>query len=140
MAQKALPKMIADHLRRYLETDGKDGHIWNGLTTLLLTTTGRRSGESRILPLIYGEANGEYIVVASKGGHTHHPSWYLNLAENPTVKIQVGSEKFDAIARTVSGDERASLWDFMAEIFPTYKEYQAKTPREIPVIAIKPAS
>lgn len=138
MSELKLSDWIQDHLDRYLASDGQDGHMWNGMPTLLLTTKGRQSGESRQLPLIYGEHDGAYIVVASKGGHSHHPSWYLNLDAEPGVELQVGAEKFAARAHTAQGDERAVLWDVMSKIFPTYNEYQTRAgEREIPVVVCK---
>jgi deazaflavin-dependent oxidoreductase (nitroreductase family) len=140
------PSWIKDHLRRYLETDGADGHLWDSssvggpgvLPCLLLTTTGRRSGESLLLPLIYGEADGGYVVVASKGGAPQHPAWYLNLEANPDVGLQVAANKFSAKAQTVSGAQRKKLWDLMAKIYPPYNDYQKKTEREIPVVLLTP--
>ncbi len=92
-----LPGWIVDHLKRYIATDGEDGHLWDAseaggeglVPTLLLTTTGRKSGEPLTLPLIYGEADGAYVVIASKGGAPAHPAWYLNLDANPEVGLQV---------------------------------------------------
>ena len=138
MSETRLPNWIEEHLRLYLESGGKEGHMWNGMPTLLLTTTGRQSQESKVLPLIYGKADEGYLVVASKGGHTHHPSWYLNLDANPEVEIQVGEDKMQGLARTSSGEERTKLWNFMCGVFPTYKDYQARTQREIPVVVIEP--
>ena len=135
MSEQKLSDWIQDHLDRYIASDGEDGHMWNGLPTLLLTTKGRQSGENRQLPLIYGEHEGAYIVVASKGGHSHHPSWYLNLDANPDVELQVKAERFRANARTAKGEERAKLWEIMSSIFPTYIEYQERAAsREIPVV------
>ena len=135
MSEQKLPNWMQDHLERYLRTDGEDGHMWNGVPTLLLTTTGRKSSDQRQLPLIYGEDNGAYVIVASKGGHSHHPSWYLNLDAHPAVKLQVGADKFDATARTAQGEERARLWSMMAKLFPNYNEYQDRAgSREIPVV------
>ncbi len=140
MSELKLSDWIQDHLDRYIASDGEDGHMWNGLPTLLLTTKGRQSGESRQLPLIYGEHEGAYIVVASKGGHSHHPSWYLNLDANPEVELQVKAERFKANARTAQGDERAKLWELMSSIFPTYVEYQGRAgTREIPVVVCERA-
>ncbi len=136
--RRELPGWIADHLKRYLESDGEDGHIWRGVPTLLLTTTGRRTGEPLQLPLIYGEDNGNYIVVASKGGAPGHPAWYLNLAENPDVRLQVGSQRFNARARTATAAEKPALWKKMAGIWPAYDEYQQKTTRDIPVVILEP--
>lgn len=143
-----LPKWIADHLQRYLETDGADGHLWDSapvggpgpIPTLLLTTTGRRSGKPIVMPLIYGEAGGNYVVVASKGGAPKHPGWYLNLAAHPDVEVQILAKRFRATARTASGAERAELWQQMAAIYPPYNDYQAKTDREIPVVVLESAA
>jgi proline iminopeptidase len=140
-----LPKWIADHMQRYIETDGADGHMWDSapvggpgpIPTLLLTTTGRRSGKSLVMPLIYGEANGAYVVIASKGGAPKHPAWYLNLAANTEVEVQVIADRFRAKARTATGDERTNMWKIMREIYPPYDEYQGKTDREIPVIVLE---
>lgn len=140
MAEKELPNWIQDHLDRYLASDGEDGHMWNGLPTLLLTTSGRKSGDDRQLPLIYGESDGAYILIASKGGHSHHPSWYLNLDANPAIELQVKAERFAATARTAQGDERTKLWQLMAQLFPTYDEYQTRAgDREIPVVVCERA-
>lgn len=143
-----LPKWIADHLQRYLDTDGADGHLWDSapvggpgpIPTLLLTTTGRRSGNPILMPLIYGETGGNYIVVASKGGAPKHPGWYLYLAAHPDVEVQILARRFQATARTASGAERAELWKQMAAIYPPYNDYQAKTDREIPVVVLEPAA
>lgn len=140
-----LPKWIGDHLQRYVESNGADGHMWDSapvggpgpIPTLILTTTGRRSGQPISMPLIYGEENGKYVVVASKGGAPAHPGWYLNLAAHPTVEVQVLADKFRATARTATGEERARLWQTMAAIYPPYNDYQAKTQREIPVIVLE---
>ena len=135
MCELKLSDWIQDHLDRYIASDGEDGHMWNGLPTLLLTTKGRQSGENRQLPLIYGEHDGAFIVVASKGGHSHHPSWYLNLDATPEVELQVKADRFKATARTAHGDERVKLWEKMSSIFPTYIEYQERAgAREIPVV------
>ena len=140
MAEREVPGWVKEHISRYLDSDGEDGHIWNGVPTLLLTTTGRRSGKSRTTPLIYGKVQGEetYVIVASRGGATHHPSWYLNLVEMPAVQLRVGADCFDATART-SPDEKPALWNMMAEIWPAYNEYQAKTERVIPVVILERA-
>jgi len=84
------------HARRYIETDGQDGHDWEGVTTLLLTTTGRRTGLARTTPLIYGRAGERYLVVASRGGAPAHPSWYDNLVAQPIVQVQVLADRFKA--------------------------------------------
>jgi deazaflavin-dependent oxidoreductase (nitroreductase family) len=130
----------AEHVRRYLETDGEVGYRWrNGAPILILTTTGRRSGEPRLKPLIFGEDDGRYVVVASRGGAQHHPGWYLNLAADPDVHVQVKADRFPARARTAEGDERERLWKRMAEIWPAYDDYRQRTDREIPVVVLERA-
>ena len=126
-----------EHVERYRETDGAEGHDWNGTHVLLLTTTGRRSGERRTTPLIYGARDGDYVVVASKGGAPEHPSWYRNLSADPEVEVQVLGDRFAAHARTATGDERARLWKLMAAEWPAYDDYQTKTEREIPVVVLE---
>ena len=130
---------VARHIGDYVRTDGKKGHRWHGVDTLLLTTRGRRSGKLRRTALIYGRDGDRYIVVASRGGDEHHPSWYLNLVEHPEVTIQVGPETFTARARTASANEKPGLWRLMTEIWPDYDRYQAKTDRDIPVVVIEPS-
>ena len=130
---------VAEHIQRYVETDGRNGHIWKGVTTLLLTTRGRKSGKLRRTALIYGKDGDRYVVVASRGGHPEHPNWYLNLAENPEVEVQVLGDRFTAQARTASAEERARLWPMMAAIWPAYDDYQAKSEREIPVVVLERA-
>ncbi len=130
---------VAEHTRRYVESDGEDGHEWRpGVPTLLLTTTGRKSGVKRRTALIYGRDNADYVVVASNGGTPEHPAWYLNLEADPEVELQVLDATVAATATTVTGAERERLWALMREIWPAYDEYQTKTEREIPVVALTP--
>ena len=135
-----LPDWIAEHLRKYLATNGADGHIWNGVPTLLLTTTRRKSGTPQQLPLIYGKDGDRYVIVASRGGAPDHPGWYKNLVAQPAVQLQVAADRFAARARSATGDERTRLWLAMAKIWPAYNEYQAKTSREIPVVVLERVS
>lgn len=131
---------VADHIRRYIETGGAEGHEWQpGVYTLLLTTRGRRSGKLRRTALIYGRDGDRYAVVASQGGDPRHPAWYLNLLDSPEVEVQVGAEKFTARARTADAGEKARLWPLMTAIWPAYDEYQAKTDRDIPVVVLERA-
>jgi deazaflavin-dependent oxidoreductase (nitroreductase family) len=142
---RELPAWIKDHLARYLATDGADGYLWDAslgggkglVPTLLLTTTGRKSGSALTLPLIFGRSGPNYVVIASKGGAPTHPAWYLNLQANPEVKVQVKAEKFTARAYTAEGAERAALWRKMVEIYGPYEQYQTKTDRQIPVVVLK---
>jgi deazaflavin-dependent oxidoreductase (nitroreductase family) len=143
-----LPDWIKDHLARYIATDGEDGYLWDArlgggeglVPTLLLTTIGRKSGKSLTLPLIFGRAGEDYVVVASKGGAPTHPGWYLNLEATPRVEVQVKGEKFTAQAHTANASERAALWPKMVQIYAPYQQYQAKTPREIPVVILRRAA
>jgi deazaflavin-dependent oxidoreductase (nitroreductase family) len=89
------------------------------------------------MALIYGQHGDDYLVVASKGGADKHPSWYLNLADNPEVRVQVRGDKFDARARTATAEEKPELWRTMVGEWPPYDEYQAKTEREIPVVVLE---
>ena len=127
-----------EHVDRYVATDGDEGHEWQGTQTLLLTTTGRRSGEERVHPLIYGRHGDDYLVVASKGGSPTHPAWYLNLDANPDVEVQVKGERFRARARTATAEEKRELWPIMTREWPAYDEYQRRTARDIPVVVLEP--
>jgi len=126
-----------EHVRRYLQTDGAEGHDWQGATVLILTTTGRRSGGPRSTPLIYGRHGADYVVVASKGGAEEHPAWYLNLSAEPEVAVQVRGDRFRARARTAAPDEKPELWTLMTDRWPAYDEYQRKTTRDIPVVVLE---
>jgi deazaflavin-dependent oxidoreductase (nitroreductase family) len=141
------PKVwIAEHVKLYFE-DPEKAHMWDStpvggpgiLPTLLLTTIGRKSGEPRHLPLLYQKTNAGHIIVASKGGSTSHPAWYLNLLVNPQCEIRVGAEHHHVIARVTEGDERSEFWNIMAKLYPPYDDYQAATDREIPVIVLEQA-
>jgi deazaflavin-dependent oxidoreductase (nitroreductase family) len=129
---------VARHIKRYVETDGRTGHTWYGVPTLLLTTRGRRSGRLHRTALIYGRDGGSYVVVASAGGWPSHPAWYLNLAADPNVRVQVGADKFTAAARTATTDERARIWPEMVSIWPEYERYQQAARRHIPVVLLEP--
>jgi deazaflavin-dependent oxidoreductase (nitroreductase family) len=136
-ADRKLPDWMADHMRRYVQSNGQDGHIWNGVPTLLLTTLGRKSGRALMVPLIYGRHGDAYVVVASKGGAAAHPGWYLNLQAESDVEVQVGADVFKARARTASPQERSTLWQQMTSIWPQYDDYQRQTQREIPVVVLE---
>ncbi|MEV6603205.1 nitroreductase family deazaflavin-dependent oxidoreductase [Kutzneria sp. NPDC051319] len=128
---------IEDHLRRYLATDGADGHIEQGATTLLLTTIGRRSGQARRTPLIYGRDGDDVLLVASKGGSPKPPLWYSNLQGEPRARVQILGEVFDVVARDADADEKPRLWKHMTSIWPAYDDYQAKTDRDIPIVILR---
>ena len=135
-----------DHVRRYRETDGTDGHDWRGhdgrgnFPCLLLTTTGRKTRTTQTTPLIYGRDGQDYVVIASRGGRPKHPAWYLNLDADSGVELQVGADTFAATARTAGDADRDRLWQMMASIYPPYDEYQEKASatRQIPVVVLTP--
>jgi deazaflavin-dependent oxidoreductase (nitroreductase family) len=127
----------AEHVRVYRETGGERGYRWRGTTILLLTTVGRSSGEERTTPLIYRADGERWVVVASKGGAPRNPSWYENLRAQPDATIQVRSEEIPVRASTAEGPERERLWALLAEVWPDYDEYQARTDRQIPVVVLQ---
>jgi deazaflavin-dependent oxidoreductase (nitroreductase family) len=135
---------LAAHVRLYQETDGREGAVVveNGREqeALLLTTTGRRSGEPRTTAVYYGRDGDRLLIVASLAGYDRPPQWYLNLSADPRVKLQVGREHLEATARTASPDERPRLWAIMTDVYPTYEDYQAATEREIPVVILERVS
>jgi deazaflavin-dependent oxidoreductase (nitroreductase family) len=128
-----------EHVRRYRETGGEEGHDWQGTHALILTTTGRKSGQERSTPLIYGRSGDDYLVIASKGGADDPPAWYLNLVANPEAEVQVKDERFKVRARVATGDEKPGLWSTMTKEWPAYDEYREKTEREIPVVVLERA-
>jgi proline iminopeptidase len=142
-----LPEWMREHTNRYLSSGGTDGHMYKvtppgyselTVPSLLLTTTGRKSGEKFMFPLFYGKTGDSYIIVASKGGAPEHPGWYKNLLANPEVEIQVGTKKLKAKARTAAGEERSRLWQTALKFWPPYADYEKKTEREIPVVVLEP--
>jgi deazaflavin-dependent oxidoreductase (nitroreductase family) len=139
---------IQQHVELY-RTDPEKAHLWDStfiggpgpVPTLLLTTKGRVSGKPRSLPLIYGEAGGSYVVIASKGGLRSHPIWYLNLEADPECELMVGPKALRARARAAEGEERERLWRRMAEIYPPYDDYQKRAgSRTIPVVVLDPVA
>ena len=127
-----------EHVRRYRETDGEVGYVWNGAPTLLLTTTGRKSGAPRTTPLIFGRDGDDLLVVASVGGSPKHPAWYLNLQSDPRASVQVKAERFDVEAHPASADDKPRLWKIVNEVWPNYDVYQSRTDRVIPVVVLTP--
>jgi deazaflavin-dependent oxidoreductase (nitroreductase family) len=138
--QPDLTLLGEEHVRRYQETDGEVGYLWNGVPTLLLTTTGRKSGLPRTTPLIFSRDGNDYIVVASKGGAPSHPNWYVNLTAKAEAKIQVRGQHLLVEARTAAEDEKPRLWSIVAAQWPNYDAYQTRTEREIPVVILSPVA
>jgi deazaflavin-dependent oxidoreductase (nitroreductase family) len=126
----------AEHVRVYRETAGERGYHWRGTEILLLTTEGRRSGESRTTPLIHRTDGDRWVVVASKGGAPANPSWFENLQANSDATIEVKDQKVPVRASVADGEERARLWSSMTEVWPAYDDYQTRTERQIPVVVL----
>ena len=129
-----------EHVERYQATDGEEGHDWlEGAPVLLLTTTGRKSGQERNTPLIYGRSGDDVLLVASNGGNPQHPPWFLNLEANPEVGVQIKADKFRARARTATAEERPEMWRIMNGHWQYYDRYQemAEGDREIPVVVLE---
>jgi deazaflavin-dependent oxidoreductase (nitroreductase family) len=130
---------VADHVRLYAQSSGTQGHLWReGVPTLLLTTRGKKTGQARRTALIYAKDGDNYVVMASYGGSPTHPDWYLNLAADPEVVLQVGATRFRARAARDTPENRQHLWGLMTAIWPDYDEYATKTAREIPLVVLTP--
>jgi deazaflavin-dependent oxidoreductase (nitroreductase family) len=144
--ERATLEFVTRHRDSYIASGGREGHILDYrhlgghrfTTTLLLETVGRQSGERRLTPLIYGDIGGEVVVVASKGGADVHPAWYWNLTAAKEARFQIGGQGFRAGWREPRGPERQRIWDFMADLYPPYRDYQAATAREIPIVCFIP--
>jgi deazaflavin-dependent oxidoreductase (nitroreductase family) len=141
--------VYADHLARYLASDGEDGYLLDmsgsrpfpgsaATPTLILRTLGRKSGKLFMTPLIYAPWGHEYIVVGSKSGHDEDPSWLLNLRAREEVAFQVRATRFSGIWREVTGASREPLWRYVTTHFPNYAAYQARTARLIPIVILTP--
>lgn len=144
---KDINALIAAHIKQYLAEPEK-AHLWDArpvglpgeVTTLLLTTIGRKSGEPRHVPLLYVDDGDGYLIMGSKGGNVEHPVWFLNLQANPDCEIRVGAPPVTARARVLAGEERAAAWAKVSTRHPTYAKYQARTDREIPVVRLEPVA
>lgn len=144
--ERATLDAVEQHKQVYLQSGGRDGHIRDFTaigghtmtTTLLLETVGAKSGERRISPLIYGDIGGEVVIVASKGGADVSPGWYFNVKAMDRVTIQIATQAYACTWREPAGEERRKIWDFMEAIYPPYRDYQAATEREIPVVVFTP--
>jgi deazaflavin-dependent oxidoreductase (nitroreductase family) len=129
---------VSDHVRRYVDSDGADGHIMNGVKCLLLTTRGQKSGKLRRTPLVYCQDGDRFVIIASRGGNDAHPAWFLNVEAEPEVEIQVLAEHHALRARIAVGDERSTFWKMMVGVFADFEDYQKKTSRQIPVVILEP--
>jgi deazaflavin-dependent oxidoreductase (nitroreductase family) len=124
-------------IEEFRANGGKVGGPYEGAPLLLLTTTGARSGRLHTTPVMYLPDGDRLVVFGTKAGAPTHPDWYHNLRANPTATVEVGPERFDVRATITSGEERRRLFDRQAELRPQFAEYEAKTTREIPVIALE---
>jgi deazaflavin-dependent oxidoreductase (nitroreductase family) len=125
----------------YRLTGGKVAGKFRNAPVLLLTTTGRKSGQPRTNPLLYTRAgDNAYMVIASKGGADQHPLWYLNLQANPLAEVTIGRQMLPVRARDAEGEERERLWRALADLNPGYDRYAKKTSRRIPVVVLEPIS
>lgn len=141
MDPEAFRHYVANHVRSYLDTDGDEGAIFNGLPCVVVSTVGARSGVVRYSPVIRVAVpeSDDYVVVASMGGAPRHPSWYFNLVANPDqVTLQDRAVKRTYHARVTEGTERDQLWKLAASIYPEYDSYQANATRQIPVVRLTP--
>ena len=126
------------HTRLYRLSGGRIGHKTGAIHNLLLTSTGRKSGEKRTCPLAYLEDGGRFVLIASNGGNEKHPAWYLNLKSDPRAVVEVGPRRVDVSATTAAGTERARLWSAAVRTNPQYAVYESITAREIPVVVLTP--
>jgi deazaflavin-dependent oxidoreductase (nitroreductase family) len=126
---------VRDQVEAYERSGGTEANTLRdtGIPIIVMTCRGHQSGKVRKVPLMRVEHDGDYAIIASKGGAPAHPGWYHNLVADPTVTVQDGPEPFAATVRLVTGDERAEWWRRAVDVFPPYAEYQEKTDREIPV-------
>lgn len=123
-------------ITEFRANQGQVGGNFAGAPVLLLHTTGKRSGQERVNPMMYLEENGHVYVFASKAGHHAHPDWYHNLVANPRVTVELGAETFAATAQAVAGAERDRIYAVQAGRYPGFAEYQEKTTRVIPVVEL----
>lgn len=125
-------------IKEFRENDGKVGGQFEGGSLLLLTTTGAKSGEPRTSPLAYAEDDGQYVIAASYAGSDKNPAWYHNVSANSKVTVEVGTEKFEAVATVVLEDraERDRLYAKMVGLMPGFADYEKKTERVIPIVKL----
>lgn len=127
-------------IEEFRANGGKVGGQFAGAPMLLLTTTGAKSGQPRIAPLVYSTDGDRHVIIASKGGAPTNPDWFRNLVANPDVTVEVGTETFAATAVVPEGAERDHLFDAQAAIMPGFREHQNNTDRVIPVVVLERAN
>ena len=124
-------------IEEFRANEGETSGMFKGRPLLLLTTKGAKSGAERTTPLVYTRDGDHVVVIASMGGAPKHPAWFLNLRANPEVTVELGKEKFKATASVPEGAERDRLYEQQAAMMPAFTEYQQKTTRRIPVVALE---
>jgi F420H(2)-dependent quinone reductase len=124
----------------YRLTGGAIGGQMAGLKVLLLTTTGRKTGQPRITPLGYFKQDGDFVLIASNGGADQNPAWFYNLKSNPQVTIQIGKQQLAARAEPAGSEKRQQLWAELVKMAPAYAHYEQRTKREIPMVILQPIS
>ena len=124
-------------MEEFRANGGKVGGMWEGRPLLLLTTTGAKSGQPRLHPMMYLRDGDRLLIFASKGGAPSSPDWYYNLVAHPKVTVEVGTETFEATATVVAGEERDILYAKQAALMPGFAEYEKKTTRKIPVVVLE---
>ena len=131
-------KWVRDQVDLYESSGGQDGTTMRGMPVIVLTTVGAKSGKLRKAPLMRVEHEGRYAAIASLGGSPKNPVWYANVVAHPLVELQDGPQKWDMVAREVSGAERDEWWARSVVAYPDYADYEAKTDRVIPVFVLEP--
>jgi deazaflavin-dependent oxidoreductase (nitroreductase family) len=131
---------VAGHVGLYRASNGRFGSKISGLPVALVTTTGKKTGKLRTVPVASFDDGGDVIVIASFGGAPQHPAWFTNMLAKPEVTVQVGGRVFPARAEVVSGPERERIWKMVVDRAPNFGEYQKKTARVIPVVRLKALS
>ncbi|HKX79355.1 MAG TPA: nitroreductase/quinone reductase family protein [Novosphingobium sp.] len=143
---KSAGDFIGQHRDLYIQSGGAKGHIIDNrnvgghyfATTCLIRYQGRKSGRWMITPLCYGDIGGEVVIVGSKGGADHHPSWYLNVHDMDEMQFQIATQAFRAKIREPEGAEREKVWTYMVDSYPYYANYQKSTDRLIPLVMLTP--
>ncbi len=123
----------------YRATHGSIGGHMQGLSVLLLSTTGRKTGKEHTTPLGYFMEDGNYVVTASNAGREKHPAWFLNLRANPQVTVEAQDQRFKAKAEVASPEKRSALWSRLISLSPAYANYARGTTREIPLVILHPS-
>jgi deazaflavin-dependent oxidoreductase (nitroreductase family) len=133
---------MSDFNRKVIEefraNEGKVGGPFEGAPVLLLTSTGAKSGEQRTTPVVYQPDGERMVIFASKAGTPNNPAWFHNLRANPTATVEVGSDTVEVEAVITDGDERERLFSKQKQLMPQFADYEQKTTRQIPVVALQP--